>query len=223
MPLIRAARAWALVLLALAAAASADPPTATPGPDLGSGQGAASEQSPPGGEQRPPGRHATFHAHGYPSRGRLGIQVQPMTPELREFFSAPADRGVLVVHVEAGRAGQLAGIAVGDVLIAVAGVAVERPIDLIAAVARAPAGEKLPIELLQKGEKRSVDVLPEGGAIPDFADLPGRPAEPVAPEEAIAPGDPVAHGERGPMPDLMRRLDDLEQRLERLERAPDAK
>ena len=28
-----------------------------------------------------------------PPRGRIGVQVQPMTPELREHFQAPADRG----------------------------------------------------------------------------------------------------------------------------------
>ena len=88
-----------------------------------------------------------------------------MTTELREFFSAPAEAGVLVVHIEAGRAGQQAGIAVGDVLVSVSGSPIERPIDLIAAVARTPAGGKLPIELLHKGETRSVEVAPEGDPI----------------------------------------------------------
>lgn len=133
-----------------------------------------------------------------------------MTAELREFFSAPSDRGVLVVHVEAGRAAQQAGIAVGDVLVAAGGSAIERPVDLIAAVARAPGGEKLAIELLQKGQKRTVEVVPEGESIADFAVPPhwhggaGRPADP----------------EQG-LPGLDERIHQLEQRLERLEHPPE--
>src|SRR5262245_51234121 len=33
-------------------------------------------------------------------RGRLGLQIQPMTPELREYMHAPPEAGVLVVAVE---------------------------------------------------------------------------------------------------------------------------
>ncbi len=49
------------------------------------------------------------------SRGRIGIQVNPMTPELRKHFGAPEDRGVLVVKVEEGRPAALAGVKVGDI------------------------------------------------------------------------------------------------------------
>ena len=35
-----------------------------------------------------------------PHRGRIGVRVQPMTPELREFFEVPSDLGVLVAEVE---------------------------------------------------------------------------------------------------------------------------
>jgi membrane-associated protease RseP (regulator of RpoE activity) len=137
-----------------------------------------------------------------------------MTAELREFFSAPSDAGVLVVHVEAGRAGQQAGIAVGDVLVSVSGTPIERPVDLIAAVARTPAGDKLALELLHKGEKRSVEVAPEGGPITDFP-RPGGAWHGRS-------GDPSS-ALRGPhemMPELMHRLDDIEQRLQKLEQAP---
>ena len=181
-------------VLSLAAVAFADPP------------GTAENQPGPSALPTRPGG-----ARGYPSRGRLGIEVQPMTAELREFFSAPADAGVLVVHVEAGRAGQQAGIAVGDVLVSASGARIERPVDLIAAVARTPAGDKLALELLHKGEKRSVEVAPEGEPIANFPRPEGWRG---------GSGDPSGSMMRGPhelWPELMRRLDDIEQRLQRLE------
>jgi len=195
---------FAAVLLCLAAVASADPPGAQgPSDDPGSAAGGPDAVAP-----RPSG------VRGYPSRGRLGIEVQPMTAELREFFSAPPDAGVLVVHAETGRAAQQAGIAVGDVLVSVSGEPIARPIDLIAAVARTPAGGTLAIELLHKGEKRSVEVSPEGDPIADFP----RPGSWHG-----RSGDPNSSMLRGPhefAPELMRRLDDIEQRLQKLEQAP---
>jgi len=195
----------ATALLCVATVASADPPAAGGPPDESS---AAGEAGPPGAVPPHPGA-----TRRYPSRGRLGIEVQPMTTELREFFSAPAEAGVLVVHIEAGRAGQQAGIAVGDVLVSVSGSPIERPIDLIAAVARTPAGGKLPIELLHKGETRSVEVAPEGDPIADFprpgGGWHGRAGDPDPPR-----------GSHELPPDVMRRLDDIEQRLQKLEQAP---
>jgi len=195
---------FAAALVCLAAAASAEPPEIGP-----SGEpGAASEPGPDAAAPRPIG------APRYPSRGRLGIEVQPMTAELREFFSAPPDAGVLVVHVEAGRAAQQAGIAVGDVLVSVSGTPIERPFDLIVAVAHTPAGGTLSLELLHKGEKKSVEVAPEGDPIADFprpGSWHGRAGDP--------PG-PMTRGLHEAMPELMRRLDDIEQRLQKLEQAP---
>ena len=58
---------------------------------------------------------------------RIGVEVQPMTPELRGYFKAPADRGVLVVTVEEAAPAAAAGLRVGDVIIPAAGEPVSRP------------------------------------------------------------------------------------------------
>ena len=206
MSAIRSVVAPALALLALASLAAAEPPAGAPVPSEPDASGSAPKPGDPeAGMPAPPPASAR---HAYPSRGRLGIEVQPMTAELREFFSAPSDRGVLVVHVEMGRAAQLAGIAVGDVLIAAGGAPIERPVDLITAVARAPAGSKLPIELLQKGQKRTIEVAPEGEAIADFAAPPHW--------RGAQPGDPRPFYEG-----LDERIHELEQRIDRLEHPPE--
>lgn len=139
---------------------------------------------------------------GYPGRGRIGIEVQPMTAELREFFAAPAGQGVLVVRVEEGRPAEAAELRVGDVVIAAAGEPLVRPHDLVAIVARAPAGAPIELTVVRKKRTRTIEVLPDGepasaAALEAWHDrigepLPAAPAEPTAPEAAPLPAVPAA-------------------------------
>ena len=148
----------------------------------------------------PAGPHA-----GWPNRGRLGLEVQSMTDALREFFAAPLDRGVLVVRVLPERAASHAGIQVGDVLTSAGGAAIDQPLDLIAAVARVPAGGRLALEVVRKGKTETIEVAPEGD-----------PVEFTPPEHDghdFGPGGhPDFHQE------LLNRLQGIEQRLEAIEK-----
>jgi membrane-associated protease RseP (regulator of RpoE activity) len=140
-------------------------------------------------------------------RGRIGIQVQPMTPELREHMKAPSDAGVLVVRVEPGSPAAAAGVEVGDVVTRAGGDPVDGPHDLIARVAQVPEGELIALELVHDGKTRKLDVAPQGA--------------PLSAEsfEHLFPGG-FHHG----MEALDHRLDDIERRLDELERrTPDPK
>ncbi len=99
---------------------------------------------------------------GYPGRGRIGIEVQSMTAELREFFAAPAEYGLLIVRVEAERPAQQAGLRVGDVIIAAADEPLARPQDLVAIVARAAAGTPLALTIVRGGKQQKILVTPDG-------------------------------------------------------------
>lgn len=143
---------------------------------------------------------------GWPGRARIGVQVQPMTPELREFLQAPRDLGVLVVRVlEASPAGK-AGVRVGDIITEVSGEPVEKPFHLIRIVATADRDECLELSLQRKGEALSVSVRPEGLALP----WPGNKR-----------WDDFGHhwwrGLREGAESLRERLEDLERRLRELE------
>lgn len=139
-----------------------------------------------------------------PHRSRLGLRVQPLTPELREHFGAPEDRGLLVSQVEAGRAAADAGLEAGDVLVAAGGEPLHDTFDLVRSVARVPAGGTLALELLREEEARTLEVAPEG--------------------ESMAWVDPESwrrwaeKGLREGSHELRRRLDQLEQHLRELER-----
>jgi predicted metalloprotease with PDZ domain len=98
--------------------------------------------------------------------GRIGVQVQPMTPELREHFKAPPDRGLLVTRLEPGRPAEQAGVKVGDVIVEAGGEAQRRTWDLVRVVGRAPEGQKLRLRIVRDGKTRTVEVVPRGPATP---------------------------------------------------------
>lgn len=128
---------------------------------------------------------------GYPGRGRIGIEVQPMTAELREFFGAPPAKGVLIVRVEEGRPAEAARLRVGDVVVEASGEPVVMPQDLIAIVARAASGEPIVLTVVRKKRTRTIEVAPDGApasqrALEDWHDRVGRPEPAPAPADADA-------------------------------------
>lgn len=136
---------------------------------------------------------------GYPGRGRIGIEVQPMTAELREFFAAPAEYGLLIVRVEQGRPAERADLHVGDVVVAAAGEPLARPHDLVAIVARAAVAAPIELTIIRAGKQSEVSVLPDGEPASAAAldawhhGLPDYP--PVA--EHAAPLRPASDGSGG--------------------------
>ena len=91
------------------------------------------------------------------SRGRLGVSVMSLTPELRTLFGAPPDRGVLVGHVEPGTPAEAAGLAVGDVITQVDGRTIDRPRDVLVAIDGLGKGQHVAIDVVHDGKARSVE------------------------------------------------------------------
>jgi len=139
---------------------------------------------------------------------QIGVQVQSMTPELRDHFGAPPDRGLLVTRVEPGQPAEKAGVRVGDVILEAGGEAQRRTWDLLRVVGQAPTGQKLPLRILRDGEARTVEVVPvgRGPAVP----APGDIAEWL--EEGFQLGSEQL---RERLRELERRLEELEERMER--------
>lgn len=78
-----------------------------------------------------------------PGRGRLGIGIQDLTPQLGEFFGT--DTGVLVTSVEADSPAAKAGLKAGDVITALGDTPVTSPSDLMRAVRQADERSELSI------------------------------------------------------------------------------
>ncbi len=91
------------------------------------------------------------------SKGRLGVMVMGLTPELRKHFGAPEDGGVIVARVDPGTPAAKAGIVVGDVIVAVHGKKVDGASDVLSALAGVGKGEHAKIELVREGKPRTLD------------------------------------------------------------------
>jgi len=150
------------------------------------------------------GGHWRFDPPFFPHRGRIGVQVEAMTPELRGYFHAPQDRGVLVARVEPDRPAARAGLRVGDVIVSAAGEPLREPFDLIRRVAAAPAGETIEFGVLRDGKERKLRIEPEGE--PSLWADPERLGTWF--EEKLYRGGQ----------DLRERIEQLEKRLDELER-----
>jgi predicted metalloprotease with PDZ domain len=139
-----------------------------------------------------------------PHRGRIGVQVQPMSPELREHLGAPPDRGILVNKVEPDRPAARADVRVGDVIVTADGVPIRELFDLTRVIARVPAGEALDLRVIRDKQEIAITVRPEGEATPW-----------IDPEHWT---DWLEKGLRQGNRALREKLERLERRLEELER-----
>ncbi len=90
--------------------------------------------------------------------GYLGVELLPLTKELRTHFGAPADQGVLVSRVEDGSPAAKAGLRPGDVITRFDGDAVKAPWDLTLAVRGHDKGDTARLDLLRDGKPLGFDV-----------------------------------------------------------------
>jgi len=91
------------------------------------------------------------------SKGRLGVMVMSLTPELRKHFGAPADRGVLVAQVMPGTPAAAAGIEVGDVIVDVRDHQIGTAADVLSALAQIGKGDHAKVTLVRNNSTRTVD------------------------------------------------------------------
>ena len=98
-----------------------------------------------------------------------GLKTVPMTEELRAYYGAPVDRGVLVVRVVEDGAGGRAGIEVGDVLVGVGKEPVTSPAEVDLALARRDRRVALKVELVRDRETLVMDLVTEAPRVPAAA------------------------------------------------------
>lgn len=88
-------------------------------------------------------------------KSHLGVLVMQLTSDLRTYFGAPTDRGVIVAKVEPRSAAQRAGIRVGDVIVDVADQPVASADDVIGALS-SRTGERLDLTVIRQGQERTL-------------------------------------------------------------------
>lgn len=93
---------------------------------------------------------------GEVTRGWLGVGIQELTDELKQYYNV--DKGVLVTQVFSGDPADKAGIRPNDIIVAVNGKPVENPRELSRAIADIRPGEKAEIKLVRDGKTRTLEV-----------------------------------------------------------------
>ncbi len=94
----------------------------------------------------------TLLAHGRVARASLGIVAVSVTPQVAYANELPMERGALVVRVEAGGAGEAAGLEAGDVITAIAGKPARDLHQLHEVLSRHRAGEAIEISVWREGQ-----------------------------------------------------------------------
>ena len=101
-------------------------------------------------------------------RPRLGIYYDDLTEQLAKFFGVPDGKGVLITSVAEDSPAAKAGLAAGDVIVAIGDVKVADSGDLIRALAGQDDAKTLTIKIYRKGKAQDVNVALE-------EDKPDRP------------------------------------------------
>ncbi len=92
------------------------------------------------------------------TRGWLGVQIQPVTPELARSFGLKQAQGALVGEVMDQGPAQKAGIKRGDVIVSYDGKKVDDAAKLPMLVASTPVGKTVPVEVIRDGKMTTVNV-----------------------------------------------------------------
>ena len=101
--------------------------------------------------------------HGEVRRGRIGIGIQDVTPDLAEALGLGDLRGAVIANVEPGSPAERAGLQVGDVVTAVDGRAVLGSADLRNRIGLTPAGTDVRLTVARRDGVREVKVRIEAG------------------------------------------------------------
>ena len=103
------------------------------------------------------------------SRGRLGVTIHQITPPLKERYNLQRDAGVVVVDVAPESAAAMAGIEVGDIILAFGEDEIRSVGRLQRVVADAPADESIEIRVLRGTDELTLSAsLPSQGEIEGF-------------------------------------------------------
>lgn len=141
-----------------------------------------------------------------PSHTYIGAELQNMPNELREYFGAPDDIGILIVKLEEDAPAQRAGLQVGDVIIKMDRKSIKNINDIHRVLDFFDPGDKLTVEIIRNKQNQSIEI--------ELAAYPKYPFEP--PKELLDP-----HYWSEELQELMEQLQDYWRKLPKHGITPD--
>jgi serine protease Do len=98
---------------------------------------------------------------GKVTRGWLGVQTQPVTPELAKQFGIEGDKGALISDVIKDTPAERAGIKSGDIILEFDGKPVREANELTRIVASTPPDKKIKVRVFRDGKEQTLDATLE--------------------------------------------------------------
>jgi serine protease Do len=99
-----------------------------------------------------------LRTNGRVIRGRIGVQIAPVTKEVAEAIGLGKPTGALVQSVEAGGPADKAGVEAGDIITRVDGKVVEKSGDLPRLVGGTRPGSKATLQIFRRGAAKELSV-----------------------------------------------------------------
>src|ERR1700722_13677182 len=99
--------------------------------------------------------------YGEVKRGRIGVSIQDLTPDLAEAMKTSRTEGAVIARVESGSAADQAGLKSGDVVVAANGVPVHSGTQLRNTIGLSQIGDEVRLTVDRAGAERAVAVKVE--------------------------------------------------------------
>jgi Do/DeqQ family serine protease len=96
--------------------------------------------------------------YGEVKRGRIGVAIQDLTPELAQAMSTHQTEGAVIARVETGSPAEQAGLRTGDLVVAANGTAVHSGTQLRNTIGLARIGDQVTLTVDRRGAEISIPV-----------------------------------------------------------------
>ena len=96
--------------------------------------------------------------YGEVKRGRIGVAIQDLTPELAQAMNTKQTNGAVIARVESGSPAEQAGLKTGDLVVAVNGTVVHSGTQLRNMIGLARIGDQVTLTVDRRGSEHTVPV-----------------------------------------------------------------
>jgi serine protease Do len=100
-----------------------------------------------------------LRATGRVTRGRIGVQIEPVTKEIAESIGLGKAQGALINRIEPGAPADKAGLEAGDVIIKIDGKPIEKSSDLPRVVGNTKPGTKSTVTVFRRGATKDLSIV----------------------------------------------------------------